>query len=52
MCFYSSPDIVKGDSVSKDAYRNFFTKERRQQVSKNFGVTDIETWQMENSMQT
>jgi hypothetical protein len=29
-------------SEPKDAYRNFFTKKRRQQVSKNFGMTDIE----------
>lgn len=29
-------------SESKDAYRNFFTKERRQQVSRNFGMMDIE----------
>lgn len=27
---------------SKSGYRNFFTKERRQQVSRNFGMTDIE----------
>jgi hypothetical protein len=29
-------------SESKGGYRNFFTKEKRQQVSKNFGITDIE----------
>ena len=29
-------------SESKDAYRNFFTKQRRQQVSRNFGMMDIE----------
>jgi site-specific recombinase XerD len=31
------------ESESKDGYRNFFTKERRQRVSKNFGMRDIET---------
>lgn len=30
-------------SKSKSGYRNFFTKEKRQQVSKNFGMIDIET---------
>ena len=29
-------------SESKDAYRNFFTEERRQQVSRNFAMMDIE----------
>jgi integrase len=29
-------------SESKGGYRNFFTRERRQQVSKNFGMADIE----------
>ena len=35
-------DKSQHESESKGAYRNFFTKERRQQVSKNFGMTDIE----------
>jgi len=29
-------------SESKNAYRNFFTKEKRQEVSRNFGIMDIE----------
>ncbi len=35
-------DKSQHESESKGAYRNFFTKERRRQVSKNFGIMDIE----------
>ena len=35
-------DKAQHKSESKVGYHNFFTKERRQQVSKNFGMTDIE----------
>ena len=40
MCLIT--DKSQHESEFKDGYRNFFTKERRQQVSKNFGMTDIE----------
>ena len=40
MCLIT--DKSQHASEFKDGYRNFFTKERRQQVSKNFGMTDIE----------
>ena len=35
-------DKSQHESEPKGGYRNFFTKQRRQQVSKNFGMTDIE----------
>jgi len=40
---HSIADKSQHESESKSGYRNFFTKERRQQVSKNFGMADIET---------
>ena len=35
-------DQSKHKTKSKSGYRNFFTRERREQVSKNFGMTDID----------
>ena len=40
MCLIT--DKSQQASEFKDGYRNFFTRERRQQVSKNFGMADIE----------
>lgn len=40
MCLIT--DKSQHASEFKDGYRNFFTRERRQQVSKNFGMADIE----------
>ena len=40
MCLIT--DKSQHESESKGGYRNFFTRERRQQVSKNFGMADIE----------
>jgi len=40
MCLITDKSHYASDS--KDACRNFFTKDRRQQVSRNFGMMDIE----------
>jgi site-specific recombinase XerD len=40
MCLIT--DKSQHASEFKDGYRNFFNRERRQQVSKNFGMADIE----------